>query len=426
MEVESETLMVSKMATELKGSEIIKLAGEINELLNKGEKIFNFTIGDFDPNLFPIPEGLKNEIIKAYQDNQTNYPAANGIVSLRNVLAEFTANDMNLHYKANEFLVAGGARPLIYALFQTVIDPGDKIIYPVPSWNNNHYTHLSAGVGIEVETSVENNFMPTVEELLPYLSDATLLTLCSPLNPTGTIFSSNQLQKIAEAFLIENKKRQEQNRKPLYLMYDQIYRTLTYGDFKHYNPVSFFSELKPYTIFIDGLSKAFAATGVRVGWAFGPEKIITKMSNILGHVGAWAPKPEQVATAHYLSNEQQVKSDLNDLKSQLSVRLNHFYKGVQKLKSEGFPVDAIEPQAALYLTIKIDIIGKKKKDGQIIRSVADTTSYLLSEAKLAIVSFTAFGSNNDSVWYRLSIGTSKIKEIDQVFINLKHALVQLS
>jgi len=315
---------------------------------------------------------------------------------------------------------------LIYALFQTVIDPGDKIIYPVPSWNNNHYTHLSAGVGIEVETSVENNFMPTVEELLPYLSDATLLTLCSPLNPTGTIFSSNQLQKIAEAVLIENKKRQEQNRKPLYLMFDQIYRTLTYGDFKHYNPVSFFSELKPYTIFIDGLSKAFAATGVRVGWAFGPEKIIAKMSNILGHVGAWAPKPEQVATAHYLTNEQQVKSDLNDLKSQLSVRLNHFYKGVQKLKSEGFPVDAIEPQAALYLTIKIDIIGKKKKDGQTIRSVADTTSYLLSEAKLAIVSFTAFGSNNDSVWYRLSIGTSKIKEIDQVFINLKHALVQLS
>lgn len=426
MEVESETLMVSKMATELKGSEIIKLAGEINELLNKGEKIFNFTIGDFDPNLFPIPEGLKNEIIKAYQDNQTNYPAANGIVSLRNVLAEFTANDMNLHYKANEFLVAGGARPLIYALFQTVIDPGDKIIYPVPSWNNNHYTHLSAGVGIEVETSVENNFMPTVEELLPYLSDATLLTLCSPLNPTGTIFSSNQLLKIAEAVLIENKKRQEQNRKPLYLMYDQIYRTLTYGDFKHHNPVSFFSELKPYTIFIDGLSKAFAATGVRVGWAFGPEKIIAKMSNILGHVGAWAPKPEQVATAHYLTNEQQVKSDLNDLKSQLSVRLNHFYKGVQKLKSEGFPVDAIEPQAALYLTIKIDIIGKKKKDGQTIRSVADTTSYLLSEAKLAIVSFTAFGSNNDSVWYRLSIGTSKIKEIDQVFINLKHALVQLN
>ena len=426
MEVESETLMVSKMATELKGSEIIKLAGEINELLNKGEKIFNFTIGDFDPNLFPIPEGLKNEIIKAYQDNQTNYPAANGIVSLRNVLAEFTANDMNLHYKANEFLVAGGARPLIYALFQTVIDPGDKIIYPVPSWNNNHYTHLSAGVGIEVETSVENNFMPTVEELLPYLSDATLLTLCSPLNPTGTIFSSNQLLKIAEAVLTENKKRQEQNRKPLYLMYDQIYRTLTYGDFKHHNPVSFFSELKPYTIFIDGLSKAFAATGVRVGWAFGPEKIIAKMSNILGHVGAWAPKPEQVATAHYLTNKQQVKSDLNDLKSQLSVRLNHFYKGVQKLKSEGFPVDAIEPQAALYLTIKIDIIGKKKKDGQTIRSVADTTSYLLSEAKLAIVSFTAFGSNNDSVWYRLSIGTSKIKEIDQVFINLKHALVQLN
>jgi aspartate aminotransferase len=426
MTVASEALMVSKMAAELKGSEIIKLAGEINDLLNKGEKIFNFTIGDFDPNLFPIPEGLKNEIIKAYQDNQTNYPAANGILQLRNILAEFTANDMDLHYKTNEFLVAGGARPLIYALFQTIVDPGDKVIYPVPSWNNNHYTHLSAGIGIELETSAENNFMPTVDELLPYLNDATLLTLCSPLNPTGTTFSSNQLLKIAEAVLMENKKREVENRKPLYLMYDQIYRTLTYGAIEHYNPVSFFEELKPYTIFIDGLSKAFAATGVRVGWAFGPENIISKMSNILGHVGAWAPKPEQVATAHYLKNDEQVEHDLKDLKAQLSERLNQFYEGFQKLKREGFPVDAIEPQAALYLTIKIDLIGKVKKDGQIIKTITDTTSYLLSEAKLAIVPFTAFGASSDTVWYRLSIGTSKLNEIDQVFLNLKQALTQLS
>lgn len=425
MTVESETLMVSKMATDLKGSEIIKLAGEINELLNKGEKIFNFTIGDFDPQLFPIPEGLKQEIINAYQDNHTNYPAANGIISLRNALAQFTASDMDLHYKSNEFLVAGGARPLIYALFQTVIDPGDKIIYPVPSWNNNHYTHLSSGIGVEVETRAENNFMPTVDELLPYLSDATLLTLCSPLNPTGTTFSSDQLQKIAEAVLDENKLREKQNRKPLYLMYDQIYRTLTYGDFKHYNPVSFFNELKPYTVFIDGLSKAFAATGVRVGWAFGPENIISKMSNILGHVGAWAPKPEQVATAQYLSNQSLVENDLTDLKSQLSQRLNRFYEGFQSLKNEGYRVDAIAPQAALYLTIKVDIIGKKTPSGHQIQSIADTTSYLLSEAKLAIVPFTAFGANNRSVWYRLSIGTSKLQEIELVFNNLKHALAQL-
>lgn len=423
--MESDGLKVSAMASSLKGSEIIKLAGEINELIKGGQKIYNFTIGDFDSNLFPIPTRLKQLIIQAYNDNQTNYPPANGTQELRNSLSEFTMQTQGLDYNPSEFLVAGGARPLIYALFQTVVDPGDQVVFPVPSWNNNHYTHLSRGNAVFFETKAENNFMPVISELEPYLETATLITLCSPLNPTGTIFTQSQLSEISKRIVDENLKRKIQNRKPLYLMYDQIYRTLLYNNNRHYDPIHFQPDLRPYTIFIDGLSKAFAATGVRVGWAFGPSEIISKMSNILGHVGAWAPKPEQVATATYLKETSTYSKDLDELKSSLNMRLFKFYNEFISLKESGFPVDAISPQAALYLTVKFDIIGKTTSDNLRIETGMDVASFLIKEAQLAVVPFSAFGANANSPWFRLSVGTSKPEEIETIFTKLKTALTKL-
>ena len=269
-------LKVSKMAENLIGSEIIKLAGEIRELIAKGERIYNFTIGDFDPKIFPIPAELKAEIIKAYQEDETNYPAADGMADLRKAVGKQIRDWQGLSYADNEILIAGGARPVIYAIYQALLDPGETVLFPAPSWNNNHYTHLSHAKPAFVETKPENNFMPTVEELAPFIQDATLLALCSPLNPTGTVFSKEQLENICDMVIAENKRRSA-DQKPLYIMYDQIYWTLTYGDTVHYDPVSLRPELRNYTIFVDGISKSMAATGVRVGWAFGPKKIIDKM-----------------------------------------------------------------------------------------------------------------------------------------------------
>lgn len=418
----ADTFPVSRMAGSLQGSEIIRLAGEINEKIRKGQRIYNFTIGDFDPALFPIPALLKAEIVKAYEKNHSNYPPANGMAELRNEVASFIDENQGLRYSPGEFLIAGGARPLIYAAFQTLVDPGDKVVFPVPSWNNNHYSHLSAAQAVMVETRPENNFMPTAAELAPHLSDAAMLALCSPLNPTGTTFTKEGLAEICKLVLEENNRRPPGS-KPLYLMYDQIYWTLTYGNTRHEDPVSLFPELRPYTIFIDGLSKAFAATGVRVGWAFGPEHIIEPMKSILGHVGAWAPKAEQVATAAYLSNRGSVKAFVDELRERLSRRLYAFHEGFARLKSEGYPVDAIAPQAALYLTVKFDLRSwKLRSNGQVLQSGSDVTRYLLDSAGLAIVPFYAFGASEESVWYRLSVGTCKYEEITEVFDNLRSAL----
>lgn len=415
---------VSQMAENLKGSEIIKLAGDVKSKIAQGNKIFNLTIGDFDPTLFPIPTALKNEIITAYTNNETNYPAANGVEDLRVEVAEFLKTRQGLDYSPNSILISGGARPLIYALYQTIIDKNDTVLFPVPSWNNNHYTHLSGGKQQMIETHPENDFMPTAAELKPYIKEATMIALCSPLNPTGTTFTKEGLAEICQLVLEENHRRTV-DEKPLYLLFDQIYWVLTYGETKHFDPVSLFPEMRDYTIYIDGISKAFAATGVRVGWAFGPQKVMDKMRAILSHVGAWSPKAEQVATANYLANKPEVDEYLNVFKKNIHKRLDAFYNGIIQLKDKGFQVDAIPPQAAIYLTVKFDLVGKTTKSGTKLESIADVTAYLLNNAHIAIVPFYAFGASTESPWYRLSVGTADFNEIPALFQLLENALNEL-
>ena len=192
-------MKVSKIAQNLIGSEIIKIGNQVNELKAQGAEIANLTIGDLDSNIYPIPAQLKEEIQKAYQNNLTNYPPANGLLSLRKSVSNDVKNRWNLDYSAEEILIAGGSRPLIYATFKTIVDDGDKVVYPIPSWNNNHYAYLTNAEKIEVETSRSNNFLPTAEDLKPHLEGAVLLALCSPLNPTATMFTKEQL----ENYLVE-------------------------------------------------------------------------------------------------------------------------------------------------------------------------------------------------------------------------------
>lgn len=408
------------MAENLVGSEIIKLAGEIKALQAQGRTIHNFTIGDFDPAIFPIPDELEEAIVDAYREKHTNYPAANGMAGLRKELARFILERQGLEYSPEAFLVAGGARPLIHAVFQAVVNPNDKVLFPVPSWNNNHYTHLAHAEQIMVETSPETNFMPVLEQLQPHLATARLVALCSPLNPTGTVFGADELRAISQAVLDENVRRGPEN--PLYIMFDQIYWTLCYGETKHVDPVSLIPAMRPYTIFIDGLSKSFAATGVRVGWAFGPDHVIDKMKSILGHIGAWAPKAEQMAAETYLKNDAAVDKYLGWIKSELSDRLDRFYKGFNGMKQEGYPVDVVAPQGALYLTVQFPIVGYTTSKGEKIAHPRDVAAFLLNEADLALVPFYAFGASADATWFRLSVGTCASDSIDGVFASIRRAL----
>ncbi|MCU0389307.1 MAG: aminotransferase class I/II-fold pyridoxal phosphate-dependent enzyme, partial [Chitinophagaceae bacterium] len=387
--------LYSELSETLIGSEIVKLGNMIRNRKAAGETIYNFTIGDFDPSVFPIPKALEDEIISAYKQHLTSYPLADGELDLRQSVSAFLKHYEGLEYGTNEIQIASGGRPLIYAIFRALVNPGDKVIYATPSWNNNHYAHFTKAEHVVVEATLENAFMPTSAQIAPHLKGAALLCLCTPQNPTGTTLPKEELEKICRLVLEENASRSDGEKK-LYILFDQMYWTLCYGETKHYNPVSLVPEVRPFTVFVDGISKAFAATGVRVGWSMGPESLIAKLRAILSHVGAWAPMPEQKATAKFLLNHSEIDDYLFEFKQKIEFRLNALYDGLMKLKANGHRVDAVAPQAAIYLTIQFDLAGKSKPNGTILTKQEDVTQYLLEAAGLAIVPFSAFGAGKDS------------------------------
>ncbi|HMF72558.1 MAG TPA: aminotransferase class I/II-fold pyridoxal phosphate-dependent enzyme [Flavitalea sp.] len=417
-------MKLSHLSETLIGSEIVKLGGEIREKILQGEKIYNFTVGDFDPAIFPIPQALEDQIVEAYRKHFTNYPASEGNLDLRNALVAFLKEREALDFTTDEILVAAGGRPLIYTVFRAIVDKGDKVIYAVPSWNNNHYTHFLEAQHAVVEATAANHFMPTASDIRPHLNGATLISLCSPQNPTGTTFTKEGLEEICDMVLAENAKRGPGEKK-LYVLYDQMYWHLTYGDIKHYNPVSLRPAMQEYTVFIDAISKVFAATGVRVGWSMGPAAIINKMKAINSHLGAWAPMAEQKAVASFLFEKEKIDKYLLAFKSAVEKRLAAIHEGFQLLKTSGHKVDSITPQAAIYLTIQLDLVGKTTAGGSVLKSQADVTAYILNEAKIAVVPFYAFGAPENSPWYRLSVGTCKFEEIEDMLAQLKTSLEKL-
>lgn len=417
-------MKLSHLSETLIGSEIVKLGGDIREKIRQGEKIYNFTVGDFDPAIFPIPKALEDHIVDAYRQHFTNYPAAEGNADLRESISSFIHEREQLRYAPAEILVAAGGRPLIYAVFRAVCDAGDKVIYAVPSWNNNHYSHFVGATHVVIEATEQNKFMPLPENIRPHLKGASLITLCSPQNPTGTTISYEDLKMICDMIVEENATRGDGEKK-LYLLYDQMYWHLTYGGIRHFDPVSLHEGMRPYTVYIDAISKVFAATGVRVGWAMGPERLISKMKAILTHVGAWAPMAEQKAVAKFLKEKGAIDEFLSHFKKEIEYRLRTIYDGLMRLKNEGLPIDAIAPEGAIYLTVKVDAAGKQTENGQALHSQADVTAFLLNEAKLALVPFYAFGASNDSPWYRLSVGTCKKEEISEMLEKLKNALKKI-
>lgn len=414
---------LSKLAENIIGSEIIKIAAEVNEKVKNGDKVYNLTIGDFDPNIFPIPQELKSYIIEEINNDQTNYPSADGVLELRKSVSNLLQKRELLDYGTDEILIAAGARPIIYSIFRTLVDRDDKVLFAVPSWNNNHYTYLNFAQQVIIEAKPENNFMPSADDIKSHISEVRLIALCSPQNPTGTTFTKKGLEEICDLIIEENLKRGENN--PVYLMFDQIYWELCLGDTEHFNPVTLRPEMRNWTIFVDGISKSLSATGIRVGWSFGPSEIISKMKSILTHIGAWAPKAEQIATSRYLNDLESYSNFLSVQKEKISKRLNGLYDGFILLKSKGYKVDVIKPQAAIYLTVQFDLVGMEKEDGFILKDNKDVTKYLLDSAGIAIVPFFAFGTDKESNWFRVSVGTCKEEEIGDIISTVEKSISKL-
>ena len=415
----------SALAEGLIGSPILKIAAEVRTLLAAGQEICNLTVGDFAPTEFPVPQLLSRELTAAVQRGETNYPPSTGMPGLRKAVVGFCARRLGLVTDVDSVLITAGARPLIYGTYRVLVDPGERVVFPVPSWNNVYYCQTSGGVPVTIPCEAKTAFLPTAAMLRPNLRDARLLVLNSPVNPTGTVFTAQQLGEICDAVLEENARRAKQGGdRPLYLLYDQVYWMLTFG-VEHVHPVALRPEMARYTIYVDGISKSFAATGLRVGWGVGPATIIQQMADLLTHVGAWAPRPEQVATTTLLGNDAEIDRYHDGMRGEVLKRLSSLHDGIVALKQEGHPVDAAIPSGAIYLSGRFSLYGRRTPDGVTLRSDDDVRSYLLKAAGLAAVPFNAFGQAEGSGWFRLSVGAVSMKDIQDLLPRLRKALESL-
>jgi len=181
-----------------------------------------------------------------------------------------------------------------------------------------------------------------------------------------------------------------------------------------------------YTVFVDGISKGFAATGLRVGWAVGPVDVISRMSAVLGHVGAWAPRAEQFATVGLLDNPEAIRRYETGYQHELQERLDLLHHGLQAMKQRGLPVDSIPPMGAIYLTARINPFGRRSPGGSELRTNDEVRRWLLEAAGIAVIAFQAFGSTEDEGWFRLSVGAASIPEIEAALPRLEAALRQLA
>ena len=401
---------VSAFAAGIEASSILTSAQEIRDRVAQGKTVLDLTLGDFKPKQFPVPQGLVDRIVEALGKRETNYPPLLGVPELREALAEMTREDLGLDYAPSCFLVAGGARPLLHSGYTTLVDPGDVVVYPVPSWNNHHYVHIAKGAGVPLAGDPRKNFHPDRADIEPHLAKARLLALNSPLNPTGTCIGEEQLRGICEAVVQENRRRKRTGERALFVLYDQVYGNLTFGGARHFTPVGLVPEMAPYTLLVDAVSKGLCGTGLRVGWVCGPTEIVSKMGALLGHYGSWAPRAEQVATAGFLRDREALTAHRRWMLRELSARLDLLDERFRALQEAGYPVEHIEPQGAIYLSVRFNLIGRTLA-GRVIRNNEDLRQVLLSEAGFAIVPFEAFGGDGNSGWVRLSVGAVGVDAI---------------
>lgn len=402
-------------AAAMQGSMILQIAAEVRALQAAGAAVADLTVGDFKPAQFPIPAALADRVVHHLRAGETNYPPSDGVPALKKAISAMVSREWGFDYGGECVVVASGARPPIYAAWRLLVSPGDRTCSFLPMWNTGYYAQLLQADHRFIQTSPEHNFFPTVEQFRDAIRGARLVVLNSPLNPTGTVVDPEVLRGYARALIDENVGRE----RPCILLFDQVYWRLTLGGRAHANPVALEPACAPYVIHVDAVSKWMAATGLRVGWAVVPPHLQGPMKNLLGHIGAWAPRAEQLAVADLLADPASFADYEAGLIGAIGQRLRRLYDGIQALAAEGLPVGAIEPQGGIYLSLRVDLIGRGFSRNEDIRR------FLLERAGVAVVPFQAFDMAEESGWFRMSVGSVSLDDIDGALGRLGYALREM-
>ncbi|MGG7174160.1 pyridoxal phosphate-dependent aminotransferase [Clostridium neonatale] len=394
-------MQLSKKAGNISPSITLEITAKANELKSQGIDVVSFGAGEPD---FNTPENIIEAAIKAMKDGKTKYTPAGGILQLKETICNKFKNDNNLEYKPSQIIVSTGAKQSLANTFMAILNPGDEVLIPVPYWvSYPELVKLADGVPVFVNTDEKDNYKYTIESLNSALTSKTkAILLNSPNNPTGTIYNKGELVEIAE-FAKEN---------DLIIISDEIYEKLIYDGNEHISIASLSQDAYERTIVINGVSKTYAMTGWRLGYAAASEQIVKRMTSIQSHMTSNVNTIAQYAAIEALNGPIE---DLKTMVKEFESRRNFM---IEKLNNiDGLSI--IKPNGAFYIMVNISEYLNASLNDTNIRNSLDFAKVLLEEEKVAVIPGSGFGLDN---YIRLSYATSKEiigKGIDRIssFLN---------
>lgn len=391
--------ILSDRINNLAVSQTLAMAALARELKAQGKDIISLSLGEPD---FNTPDFIKTAAKQAIDDNFSAYPPVDGYVDLKEAISVKFKRDNNLHYTPNQIVVSTGAKQSLYNIAQVMLNEGDEVILPAPYWVSYfEIIKLSGGVPIEVPTSVETNFKITPAQLEAAITPKTkMMWFSSPCNPSGSIYSKEELTALVEVL-----KKHPQ----IYVVSDEIYEHINYTD--NYCSIGSIPGMENNTITVNGVAKAFAMTGWRIGYMGAPEFIAKACTKMQGQVTSAASSIAQRATkAAVEANPSAIAYMVDAFKNRRQL--------VYELLSEipGFKLNM--PEGAFYFFPDVSEYFGKTLRGQLIKDANDFAMYLLAEANVATVTGDAFGNPN---CIRLSYATSE-EQLKEAIKRIKEAL----
>ncbi len=378
-------VILSKKASGIAPSMTLSIDAKLKQMISNGIKVYGFGAGEPD---FDTPEYIRAAAIEAINKGLTRYTAAQGTLELRKAICNKFERDNNLKYEPDQVIASSGAKHCLSNAFAAILNPGDEVIVPVPYWVSYlEIIKINNGVPLPVSTRKENNFKITKEELIKSLSPKSkAILLNSPNNPSGAIYSEKELIDIAEVAEAND----------LYIVSDEIYEKLVYDGKRHISIASLGNKIKDLTIVINGMSKAYAMTGWRLGYAAGNKKLIKAMAGIQSHAVSHPSSITQYASAAALDGPQDC---ISTMVSEFGKRRIYMYERINSING----LSCIKPEGAFYVYVDISNYLGKKLCGEKLNSSLDFAQIVLEKGNIAVIPGAAFGTDN---YIRLSYATS--------------------
>ena len=393
---------LSDRINRLSTSATLAMSQKSGELKAQGIDIINMSVGEPD---FNTPDHIKAAAIKAVEDNWSRYSPVAGYPALREAIVNKLKTENGLDYTAAQISVSNGAKQSVCNAVMTLVNDGDEVIIPAPYWvSYTDMVKLAGGTPVIIRAGIEQNFKMTPEQLEAAITPKTrALILCSPSNPTGSVYSADELEALAEVLL-----RHEQ----VYVIADEIYEHINYVG--RHASIASNAALKPRVVVVNGVSKAYAMTGWRIGFIAGPEWIVKGCNKLQGQYTSGPCSVSQKAAEAAYTGSQQCVEDMRlafERRRNLIVRLAREIPGLE----------VNEPDGAFYLFPKCSSYFGKRCGDKVIANSMDFAMYLLEEAHVAAVGGDAFG---DPDCFRMSYATSD-ENIEEAMRGIKAALARL-